>query len=142
MRKVIVATHGELSKGIVHTLGMIVGEDAAAGIQTFSLYPGDEVSKIAADIEAAIEQEEGQTDYVIFTDVAGGSVDNHLLRLVKLPNVWLISGVNLIMLLEVVLNEYVESTDTVVEQAIESAHQGIHLRKELPVSVLDDEDDF
>lgn len=39
MVKIILASHGELSKGMLNSITMIVG-DLANGIETYSLYPG------------------------------------------------------------------------------------------------------
>ncbi|WP_243155640.1 hypothetical protein [Enterococcus faecalis] len=40
MRRFYIASHGDFSKGIKHSLEMIAGHSAAA-IHTYSLYPGE-----------------------------------------------------------------------------------------------------
>lgn len=39
MAKIILASHGELSKGMLNSVNMIVG-DLASDVETFCLYPG------------------------------------------------------------------------------------------------------
>ncbi|MED4852619.1 hypothetical protein P9386_12395 [Caldifermentibacillus hisashii] len=141
MRKIIVATHGELSKGIVHTLGVIIGEEITHSIDTYSLLPGEDVNDIAESIEKEITSaKEKNLDYVILTDIAGGSVHNTLLRLVSYPNVWVITGVNLIMLLDIILSDSNNSTQTVLEKALENARLGITLQSCIPDNLSNDLD--
>ena len=102
MRKVIIATHGELSKGLVNTISIIAGESFAEQIQTYSLYPGEDVSALAEKVKEEVLGDPS-FDYVLLTDIMGGSVDNNLYHLITNPNVWLISGVNLLLVLEIIL---------------------------------------
>jgi mannose/fructose-specific phosphotransferase system component IIA len=135
MRQVIVATHGGLSKGLQSTLSMIVGQNVAETIVTYSLQPGMD----ATDFTVAIKKEmDSRIDYVILTDILGGSVDNALSTLLEYDNVWLISGVNLIMLLEIVLSEN-PNTNDVCQNALENAKSGMNLRKTVVVFNGDEE---
>ena len=77
MVKIILASHGDLSKGMLNSVSMIVGE-LAKDIETYSLYPGENPNDYAASLKKRIEAD--TKDYVIVCDVKGGSVYNALLQ--------------------------------------------------------------
>lgn len=142
MRNLIVATHGEMSQGIVQTLGVIVGEESVKDIEVYGLFVGENGNDIVEDIQKKVEASP-QVDFVIMTDILGGSVDTGLLRLATYSNVWVNTGTNLIMLLDVLLSDPSASTHSVLEQAIDNAKAGILSRNKLSFTAsLDDEDDF
>lgn len=139
MRKIIVASHGKLSQGIVNTLGIIMGEESVNSILTYSLFPGEDVKEIADSIESELKcNSEKQLDYIILTDLLGGSVDNAILKFIAYPNVWVISGVNLMLLLGIILSDPSKATQNILEEAIENGKAGIVLRDSWP-SVENDE---
>ena len=140
MRKVIIATHGELSKGLVNTISIIAGENYAEQIQTYSLYPGEDVSVLAEKVKEEVLGDPS-LDYVLLTDIMGGSVDNNLYRLITNPNVWLISGVNLLLVLEIILAAEDTPTEEVLLRAVESAKDSINFRSKL-IPESDEDDDL
>ena len=140
MRKVIIATHGELSKGLVNTISIIAGENYAEQIQTYSLYPGEDVSVLAEKVKEEVLGDPS-LDYVLLTDIMGGSVDNNLYHLITNPNVWLISGVNLLLALEIILATEDTPTEEVLLRAVESAKDSINFRSKL-IPESDEDDDL
>ncbi len=140
MRKVIIATHGELSKGLVNTISIIAGEIFAEQIQTYSLYPGEDVSALAEKVKEEVLRDPSY-DYVLLTDIMGGSVDNNLYHLITNPNVWLISGVNLLLVLEIILAAEETPTEEVLLRAVESAKDSINFRSKL-IPESDEDDDL
>ena len=140
MRKVIIATHGELSKGLVNTISIIAGENYAEQIQTYSLYPGEDVSVLAEKVKEEVLGDPS-LDYVLLTDIMGGSVDNNLYHLITNPNVWLISGVNLLLALEIILAAEDTPTEEVLLRAVESAKDSINFRSKL-IPESDEDDDL
>ena len=54
MVKIILASHGDLSKGMLNSVSMIVGE-LAKDIETYSLYPGENPNDYAASLKKRIE---------------------------------------------------------------------------------------
>ena len=140
MRKVIIATHGELSKGLVNTISIIAGENYAEQIQTYSLYPGEDVSVLAEKVKEEVLGDPS-LDYVLLTDIMGGSVDNNLYHLITNPNVWLISGVNLLLVLEIILAAEDTPTEEVLLRAVESAKDSINFRSKL-IPESDEDDDL
>lgn len=121
-RQVILASHGEFSKGLKDSLHMILGE-LAVGIRTYSLYPGE----IASDFTSELEKEmkaNTDTEFVILTDVFGGSVCNALSALTVYENVKLFAGMNFNMAVEV-LTGGVPLTEKAVEEVLHAAQAGI-----------------
>ena len=144
MRKLIVATHGKMAQGMVHTLGVIVGEESVKDIEVYGLFAGEDVNDIVEDVQKKIESSP-KTDFVIMTDILGGSVDTGLLKLaITYPNVWVNTGTNLMLLLDVLLSDPSVSTQSVLEQATDNAKAGILSRNNLSLttSLDDDEEDF
>ncbi|OIK40433.1 PTS fructose transporter subunit IIA [Pediococcus acidilactici] len=93
--KIILASHGALAKGMKDTLDMIVGNQVS--IQAYSAY--DEDVDFASDISQQITREVNE-QFIIVTDVMGGSVNNAMTELVlRYKNVFLITGMNLPLVL-------------------------------------------
>lgn len=102
MKKVILASHGDLSKGMLHSLKMIIGE-APCSLEAYSLYPGENASDFAQTIKEKAEQDL-DTDYVIVADIKGGSVHTALMQILQSPNVHLYSGMNMNLVMELVMS--------------------------------------
>jgi PTS system mannose-specific IIA component len=139
LRKIIIATHGELSKGLVNSISIIAGESFAEQIQTYSLYPGEDVSALAEKVKEEVLRD-SSIDYVLLTDIMGGSVDNNLYHLITNPNVWLISGVNLLLVLEIILAAEETPTEQVLLRSVESAKDSINFRSKLIPECNEDDD--
>lgn len=121
-RQLILASHGEFSKGLRDSLKMILGE-MAEGIRAYSLYPGENASDFKEELEAEI-RERPDTEFVILTDVFGGSVCNALMLLSVYDNVKLFAGMNFNMAAEV-LTESVPLSEKAVEEILGTAREGI-----------------
>ncbi|MCM6811004.1 PTS fructose transporter subunit IIA [Pediococcus pentosaceus] len=90
--KIILASHGELAKGMKNTLNMIVGDQA--NIKAYSAYDEENIDFVS-DINKEI-QNRNDEELIIVTDVMGGSVNNAMTELVlKNPDVFLVTGMNL-----------------------------------------------
>ena len=120
-RQVILASHGEFSKGLRDSLKMILGE-LAEDVRAYSLYPGEN----AADFKTALENEIKDckdTEFVILTDVFGGSVCK-LMTLSIYENVKVFAGMNFNMAAEV-LTSVVPLDESAVEEIVDTAREGI-----------------
>lgn len=121
-RQVILASHGEFSKGLKYSLKMILGE-LAEDVRTYSLYPGEIASDFSEELGKEI-RDNSDTEYVILTDVFGGSVCNALMTLTVCENVKLFAGMNFNMAAEV-LTQSVPLTEKAVEEILETAKEGV-----------------
>lgn len=128
MRRYIVATHARLSEGILSALDMIVGRQKP--ISAYCAYVEDHVF-FKDELEKEIAGYPLTDEILIFTDLYGGSVNNELLPFINLPNVYLISGVNLIVIISMLIASEEEPIEEMIERTIREAQSGmIYCRKE------------
>ncbi|MCC0691311.1 PTS mannose transporter subunit IIC [Clostridioides sp. ZZV14-6387] len=123
MRKIILASHGEFSKGLLDSVKMIVG-DLANCVSSYSLYPGQSASDFALELEKII-LEDKECEYIILSDLYGASVCTAMLRLTNLHNVNLFSGMNLNMVLELLTRFSDKLTTKDVEELMKESRMGI-----------------
>lgn len=101
MRKVILASHGSLAEGMQSAIKMILG--SAQSVEAYGLDQYGEPDVIYAMIQKKV-QEEPANEFIIITDINGGSVQNQMLQLCAFPNVFVQTGMCLSMALETVLS--------------------------------------
>lgn len=139
MARIIIASHGALSRGVVDSLGMVAG-GVADCIETYSLLsgenPNDHYEQLRNEVSATDEQ------FIILCDIKGGSVHNALFRLTEFPNVVLFSGVTLGMALEIALTCQEGLDPARVPEVVEAAREGITgiVGGSEPVDDAEDED--
>ena len=103
MVNLILASHGDLSKGILNSTMMITG-DLHKNVETFSLYPGENPLDYADELKNRIMRT--KDTWIIIADIQGGSVHTALLQLTALDNVIVFSGMNLNLVLGIMLDDY------------------------------------
>ena len=81
MAKIILASHGGLSKGMKDSVSMIVG-DLAKDIETYSLLPGQNPEDFYQEVLK--EAKECEEQILILCDIKGGSVHTALSKLAVL----------------------------------------------------------
>ena len=133
MAQIIFASHGELSKGLKNSVSMIVG-DLSSDVETFSLFPGQNPRDYYQQLLKRVQETDEQ--FIILTDIKGGSVHTALMPLTQMDNVILLSGMNLVMALDVLLRykNNIEQSD--FDELLHSAKSGITL-----MNSIQDEDD-
>lgn len=97
-RRIVIASHADLSVGLKNAAKLIVGPSADE-IITFTLYEGDSTEAFRKEIEALVVNHEDE-EFVVLTDLLSASVFNELVILSKYSNVFLFAGVNLIMVID------------------------------------------
>ena len=137
MKKIIIATHGELALGIKNALELIAGS-MAKEISTYSLTPGKSATDFVAEIEKEMIDYPDQ-QFIVMGDMYGASVVNAMISLVNYPNGVLLSGVNLSLALQVLLDGSEMISDESIDEMIKEAQKGI-LRIQLDQIELEEED--
>lgn len=137
MRDIYVASHGRYAEGIISALNLLIGEDH--NITPVCAYCGDigSTAELAARFEM-LAQKAARTgnEVVIFTDMQGGSVNNTAVQLmVKHAHVQVVSGANLIMLMEFSMSEQA-NTSLRIKDAILAANNAMQNMAELPEIVM------
>ena len=139
-KKILIATHGHLASGIKSAIGVLAGEPCE--IQTIDAYtddePGDYTPKIEAFIASVGEGDQG----FIFTDILSGSVNQRVVSSNPFdnPNLTLVTGTNLMVVLGVALDPRIVTRD-VLQEIIEQS--SVEIVEPEPVDEeVANEDDF
>ena len=139
MKKIIFASHHNLAVGLKDTVQYIVpnvGEiTASAGYI--------DNSSIEEKINEVMVRDNEDTDILIFTDMLGGSVNQAFIKYINQPNVYLITGMNLPVVLTILLNTLNKRlTDNHIREAIQEAQdQLVYVNDYLKNIVVDEEDE-
>jgi mannose/fructose/sorbose-specific phosphotransferase system IIA component len=123
MRQYIIASHGIFSKGIMDSVGMIVGQ--FQNVDCISVVPGDSPETISGKIEELLQTKGDKSEFIVLTDVFGGSVTNSFFPYIKTHNIHVITGVNLPLALEILVADEQEELQTVIDAAIERGREGM-----------------
>ncbi|WP_066496857.1 PTS sugar transporter subunit IIA [Abyssisolibacter fermentans] len=122
MKKFILASHGNLAAGILDSAQMIIGKQE--NVSVFSLKQGEHPQDIADEIKKMILASPND-DFIIATDIMGGSVQQALSQLVKLDHVYLVTGMNLLMVLELFSMGDEESAPEKIRNIVEDVKKSI-----------------
>lgn len=127
----IIVSHGELAEGAVNALEMILG--GQNGIRKISLEEGDSIDRLKKRIEEDIRALTPQADgIVIMVDLFGASPFNMAcLAASEYDNVQVVSGFNLPMLLEAVIQREHVTLAEMSALAESSGKEGISIFSEL-----------
>lgn len=138
MYEIIVATHGKLSEGYNDTINMIMGE--RKGLYFIEFSPKDEVENLREKFINIINSIKNENEILILTDLFGGTPCNTAIKMAleSRQRIKILSGVNLPMLIEAVLNQD-SILDEVIESILNSSKQGImNIDFNLQVSIEDE----
>lgn len=125
---------------MVDTIGMIVGE--VGNLSTFVL-ERDDMDPISNQVRRELDSFDSSDEVIICTDMVGSSVNNDMVGLLgDYPNVTLISGMNLPLVITLALDEG-PSTEEELDEIIAQAAEGIkNCSKVLRMQEEDEEDDL
>lgn len=99
MKHILIATHGDYAKGAVSAAEIIAGKkEFVTCINAYS-----EAKNINEAVEAYFASIPHEDEVIILTDLFGGSVNQAIMPYTKQGNVYLITGFNLALLLEVMM---------------------------------------
>ena len=119
-RKFLIATHGAFAKGIGSTLDIIIGP--MENVHLIQAYI-DENKSIEAELTSLLDNAGKEDEWVIFSDLLGGSITNQILQVALRENVHVVAGFNLPVLLDVLLADTNSPVEEVIEQAIINARE-------------------
>lgn len=112
MKRLILASHGSLAKGMKTAVKMIVVNDER--IEDYNLDKYDTPLDIKKEVEKEVVKCQDD-EFILMTDIKGGSVFNELVKLCVYPNVILVSTMTLPMVLEI--NMQLDSNESAKELA-------------------------
>lgn len=123
-KAVLVITHGKFGIELLKSVEMIMGEqEDAVGL---GLCLGDDVEALRADAQRVIaENQEAGKETIVLVDIFGGSPSNVALYALRSSDTKLITGVNMLMLIEFFSSRDSEELSDLVEKMIASGVEGI-----------------
>ncbi|MBN8855630.1 MAG: hypothetical protein BGO55_23370 [Sphingobacteriales bacterium 50-39] len=126
-RKFLIATHGTFAQGLRSSLDVIAG--AQENVYFIQAYL-DNMDSIQDELETLLKNKGPQEEWVIFTDLLGGSITNQVVRYASGEHVHIIAGVNLPLLLELVLTDPSIPVEAVIEDIlIKAREQMVYVNK-------------
>lgn len=122
---IVLVSHGGLAEGMLDAMQMIVGEQE--GITHLSLRETDDVDTLVDRVGEAVDQVAGEEGTLILVDLFGASPFNASSRLALSRNqkIEVLTGLNLPMLAELVIQREGLSLQEAVTLARQSGQSGI-----------------
>ena len=123
---VLLVGHGPLASGLRGAIEMIAGPQDA--LEVVQLRPEDDVERVAKRLETALKKlhvgENGEA--VIFADLFGAAPANAAASLLRhRPNIEIVAGMNLPMLLECLLGREGVSARELAERAVVAGRESV-----------------
>ncbi|KRK09482.1 PTS sugar transporter subunit IIA [Ligilactobacillus pobuzihii] len=132
-------SHGEMAEGVVQSAKMIVGD--VDYLDYVNAYVDEDID-VDRQIKRYLAENAGQT-IIVCTDIFGGSVNNNWLRYMQQEkNIYLIAGLSLPLLIELVLGldkQSNENINTIIERATENAKNSVKFCNEIDFEVAKDD---
>ncbi|KJY54493.1 PTS Man IIA [Lactobacillus kimbladii] len=137
--KILCMSHGTMAQGVVQSAKMIVGDVKFLDYINAYVDGNDDIEKKIVDY---LNQNRGQT-IIVCTDIFGGSVNNNWMKyLNKEGNLYLIAGLSLPLIIELVLKIEQKSQDNInkiIKRSIKSAKDSVKFCNELNLDIKRDE---
>lgn len=129
MRRIILASHGFLADGCKSSIDMIAGKQDC--VAAFCLKPGSHPDTVLEDVKRYV-QEYDIDEIIMISDFPGGSINTKLTTLCEDERLYLISGMNLMLVLDLVLSDETISTQEAIDKALINAKATIRdVKKEM-----------
>ena len=100
MRYVVLLSHGYMASGLKSTVELITGEQKRLSAYDAYVDGHNDVKKYFEDFVA----EHADDEIIAVTDVLGGSVNNEILAFNHMPNIYVISGMNAPLVINLVVS--------------------------------------
>ncbi|HWQ17832.1 MAG TPA: PTS sugar transporter subunit IIA [Sulfolobales archaeon] len=127
MAGVVIVSHGSYCIGLIDSLKLLVGENAPTGgwIEAIPLESLDSPETLQEKLEKAISRVNDGKGVLILVDLFGGTPSRVAsLLMAENPNIEIVSGVNLPMLIQVAL-ERDKTSRELAEIAVKAGAEGI-----------------
>lgn len=119
-KKLLIATHSVFADGIKNAMELVTGEQNS--ISTLCAYTND-MTEVETPIKEIIDALCDDEELIVTTDIFGGSVNNEFMKYLSKSNIYLIAGVNLPLLFELIMNLESENTVQMIETAVKNARK-------------------
>ena len=136
--RIILASHGKFASGILSSLKLLYGSTDSVTAMDCYIDPKYDLQK---NVKKVID-ENSNNRLLVITDIFGGSVNNEFLKYIKEPNFYLVSGLNLPFLLEL-MTQITGSSDleSLIKQVLDNSKKSIQFCNE-SIKKINKEEDF
>ncbi|MDH6367949.1 MULTISPECIES: PTS fructose transporter subunit IIA [unclassified Breznakia] len=136
MRHYIIASHGTFAKGIYESIKIIIGEQE--NVTIINGYVED--TNIEKQVKDAFDSISDDAEIIALTDVFGGSVNNEFMKCVGKENYYLVTGMNLPLLMQIFLADPSVDIATTLDQITSSVDTAPKFCNKLFEDVNDDDE--
>lgn len=138
MRHYLLISHGTLAEGLKSSVELIAGKQE--NLYFINAYI-NKSTNIPQEVSKIIDQHLTQDDeLLVFTDILGGSVNNSITEFIQNPQVHIITGMNLPLILNILLEDN-DNISADIESSLELAKENMcYYNKYIQNSVMSDED--
>ena len=119
-KKLLIATHSVFADGIKNAMELVTGEQNS--VSTLCAYTND-MTEVETPIKEIIDALCDDEELIVTTDIFGGSVNNEFMKYLSKSIIYLIAGVNLHLLFELIMNLESENTVQMIETAVKNARK-------------------
>lgn len=121
MSQFIIATHSYLADGYKNSINFFNSE--ITNVHFINAYV-DEQNNFAEELKSLLDKFKSE-QVIILTDMPGGSVNKETLNLIKDYDCKVVSGINLSLVLELVMNTDNKISDETIKTAVDQARNQI-----------------
>lgn len=125
----VVVTHGRLAEEFLAAMEHVVGPQEQT--RAICIAPDDDMEHRRADILAAVKAVDKGQGVIVLTDMFGGTPSNLAISILKQPNVEVIAGVNLPMLIKLASARLTCPLDQAVAQASDAGRKYISVASKM-----------
>lgn len=122
MRKYLIATHGTFASGIRTSIELIIGEQP--DLDVLCAYTTEDFD-LPSEIKTRLDRLEAGDELVVMTDAMGGSVNNAFMNCMDDPRVHVLTGLNLVLAIELLSAPETQDTESVIASAVQAAKDGV-----------------
>lgn len=138
MPKIVLASHGLLAKGMKNSIEIIMGP--TKNLELVTAYIDDIDPEVEAEkIFNNLNQDE---TLIVVTDLFGGSVNNVFLNYINKENFYLISGMTLALVLQLLMIKEDENIEENISRLIDETKDHIVLCNDLLKEYTEEEGEF
>lgn len=138
MTKVIIASHHHLATGMKDTIEYLI--PSIGKIDVIAAYINNE--PIEDEISKLLESYPIDEKVLIFTDLLGGSVNQTFIRYMSKRNLFLVTGMNLPIIMTLLLSiESEDLSEDLIRKSIDEAKNQLLFVNDIYNQVTDEEDD-
>ena len=122
MQRLVLASHGYLAEGMKNSAQIIVGKSAT--IYTICAYVKEGIT-LESQINELFDSFPEDDEMIVVTDIFGGSVNNEFMQRLQNRRFWLVSGMNLPLVIQLAMAEDGGCISESIKEALETGREMI-----------------